>query len=75
MPTYKNGNVFTQSQDTKFDAIHNVGATVPFSGIYRCAGCGKEIVSTQGNTLPTQNHHQHSTSQGSIRWQLVASHQ
>ena len=71
MALYKYVNVLKASQDAAFDAIHSPGATTPHSGIYRCQGCGHEIASNAGNPLPPQNHHQHGTGQGTIRWQLV----
>ena len=30
-----------------------------------------EIAANKGNPLPPQNHHQHSTSQGKIRWRKI----
>lgn len=51
------------------------GDEVPRSGIYRCNGCGREIASNKPDPFPPQNHHQHSTSHGSIRWKLVVSTQ
>ena len=44
--------------------------TVPVSGIFRCIGCGREITSNEGDPFPPQNHHQHTTLQGDIRWKL-----
>lgn len=46
------------------------GDKVPVSGIYICAGCSKEITSNENDPFPPQNHHQHSTQQGKIRWKL-----
>jgi hypothetical protein len=54
-----------------FDSIYSPGATVPWSGIYRCEGCGREVVHTTGKPLPPPNHHQHTSTQGIIRWHLV----
>lgn len=71
MALYKDGKYLQQSQDQAFDALHSPGQTTPHSGIYRCAGCTHEVGSNAGNPLPPQNHHQHSTSQGAIRWQMV----
>lgn len=51
------------------------GETPDHAGIYRCAGCGDEIASNKGIKLPSQNHKQHSTSQGEIRWQLLVATQ
>lgn len=44
---------------------------VPVSGIYKCQGCKKEITSNHPDKFPPQNHHQHSTAQGDIRWKLI----
>jgi hypothetical protein len=55
----------------EFDKIYGPGMTVAWSGIYRCEGCGREVVHTTGKPLPPQNHHQHTYSQGTIRWRLV----
>lgn len=48
------------------------GEKVPVSGIYRCKGCKKEITSNANNSdvFPPQNHHQHTVSQGAIKWKL-----
>ena len=57
--------------DPAFDGEHRPGATAPLSGIYRCVGCGREDISKEGNPLPPQNHHQHTTVQGAVRWRLA----
>jgi hypothetical protein len=77
MALYKHGSYITKSEDTIFDQDNHPGTAAPRSGIYRCAGCGREASSTEGHTLPPQNHHQHTQSQGSIRWRLLvyANHQ
>lgn len=46
------------------------GETVPVSGIFRCTGCGREDVCNKEDPFPPQSHHQHSPSQGNIRWKL-----
>lgn len=71
MALYKHGNYLFQNNDAAFDAIHNPGTVTPHSGIYRCTGCGHEIVSETGRVFPAQNHGQHTTAQGAIRWQLL----
>lgn len=71
MAIYKYSQYLQQSQHQAFDQILHPGTTTPYSGIYRCEGCGTNEVSTQGHPLPPQNHHQHSPGQGSIRWRLV----
>ncbi len=71
MALYKNGTYLTQSQDGVFDQDYGPGQAAPRSGIYRCMGCGREAACNQGQPLPPQNHHQHSPTQGSIRWRLI----
>lgn len=72
MAAYKNSKLFTQDNSTAFDGVHNPGRVTPYSGIYGCTACGKEVVSTKGHPLPPQNHHQHIAGLPPIRWQLVA---
>lgn len=77
MALYKHAVFLTQSNDVAFDQIHLPGVATPVSGIYRCEGCGREIVSEHARPLPPQNHHQHTPAQGAIRWRLIvyADHQ
>jgi hypothetical protein len=75
MAYYKYFQFLATSNNQAFDAITHPGAATPYSGIYRCEGCGHEIVSTQGHPMPPQNHHQHTYGQGTIRWRLIVSHQ
>jgi hypothetical protein len=74
MATYKYQQFIQQVSDSVFDTVHPAASRAPRSGIYRCEGCGHEVVSTAGNHLPPQNHHQHNYSQGSIRWRLIVTH-
>ncbi len=37
----------------------------------RNVSCGDEIGIAKDHTLPPQNHHEHASSVGRIRWQLV----
>jgi hypothetical protein len=71
MAKYKDDKYLTRAYGSEFDQIHEPGATAPYSGIYRCEGCGHEETSIASNRLPPQNHHQHTTYQGRIRWRLV----
>jgi len=77
MAMYKHAQYVTKSEDAAFDKDNHPGTATPFSGIYRCMGCGKEDVSTHSHPLPPQNHHQHTVAQGPIRWRLIvyADHQ
>jgi hypothetical protein len=71
MALYKYAQFLKTSDHSSFDDILNPGASTPHSGIYRCEGCGHEVASNAGNPLPPQNHHQHNTSQGAIRWRMA----
>jgi hypothetical protein len=71
MASYKYLGYLAQNSDAAFDGAHSPGYTTPFSGIYRCQGCGREVVSEETKPMPPQNHHQHTIAQGSIRWQLI----
>jgi hypothetical protein len=71
MAMYKDGRLLTQVTDEVFDKVLSPGELTPLSGIYRCTGCGREIVSEDAKILPPQNHHQHSQVQGAIRWWLI----
>lgn len=77
MATYKHGQYLQQNNSDAFDQENPPGHAAPFSGIYRCMGCGREIASNEKQPLPPQNHHQHGQHQGSIRWKLItyADHQ
>jgi hypothetical protein len=77
MAIYKHDQYLQQSNAEEFDKDHTPGTAAPFSGIYRCMGCKKEVASNEGEPLPPQNHHQHSQAQGKVRWRLIvyADHQ
>ena len=71
MAVYKYVQNLQQSQHAAFDTVTEPGHPTPYSGVYRCDGCGREDVSTYSHPMPPQNHHQHTQSQGRIRWRLV----
>jgi hypothetical protein len=52
-------------------SIYGPGDSVPVSGLYKCLGCKKEITSNKDDPFPPQNKHQHTQSQGSVRWKLI----
>jgi hypothetical protein len=72
MATYKYPAYLEKNESSEFDYEHAPGSATPHSGIYRCLGCGRELVSEQYKPFPPQNHHQHAPAQGHIRWRLVA---
>ncbi len=71
MALYKNGNELSHSTSAQFDAVHLPGAKVPHSGIYLCTNCRDEVACNAGDPFPPQNHRQHSTTKGDIRWKLL----
>ncbi len=71
MALYKRASDVAQNQDNAFDKEFKPGSAPDHSGIYRCKGCGREVVGEQARTLPSQNHHQHTQSQGAVIWRLV----
>jgi hypothetical protein len=70
MALYKRSSEISTSTSTEFDTEHDPGSRVPHSAIYRCLGCGREVVCNAGDPFPPQNHHQHTTAQGRIRWRM-----
>lgn len=71
MAYYKDGHYLTQQQGQEFDVLHSPGQATPYSGIYRCEGCGLSVTCVTPHPLPPQNHHEHNAYQGSIRWRLI----
>lgn len=71
MAWYKSSTHLQQNNSDEFDKTYSPGETKKWSGIYRCEGCGREVVSAHGHPLPPQNHHQHNYQQGTIRWRLI----
>ena len=71
---YKHAQFLALNPNAAFDQIHEPSVQTPYSGIYRCEGCGKCVVSMHPHPLPPQNHHQHTPQQGRIRWRLIVAH-
>jgi hypothetical protein len=74
MALYKYPNFLQTSDHQAFDLAYTPGTATPYSGIYRCTGCGLEIAEVRGRPLPPQNHHQHANTLVPIRWQLIVTH-
>lgn len=71
MALYNSSSYLTKSDDEAFNKDYNPGSQPPHSGIYRCTGCGHEVVAEEKRQLPPQNHHQHTAAQGNIRWKMI----
>lgn len=72
MAWYTNGSSLTLSDGNGdwWKTIYGPSDNVPVSGIYRCVGCGKEVTCNDPDRFPPQNHHQHPSQQGTVRWKL-----
>jgi hypothetical protein len=71
MADYKYLHYLTRLADARFDPAHPAGETTLHSGIYKCQGCGCEVMSNMGESLPSENHHQHAPDQDAIAWRLI----
>jgi hypothetical protein len=71
MALYQDQKHVTKTTDAAFTPDYKPGQTPPHSGIYKCLGCGHEVVAEEDRSFPSQNHRQHTTQQGLIRWQLL----
>lgn len=73
MAWYVDGSVLHKGTptNTHWTSTYGPGDSVPVSGIYKCAGCKKEVTCNEPDRFPPQNHHQHSQAQGAIRWRLI----
>lgn len=74
MAEYKYGNLLTYANKAAYDLLFHPATNTPYSGIYRCTKCGREVTSVAGYPLPPQNHHQHAPAQGAIVWKLLVAH-
>jgi len=71
MATYKYPDFIRQVYNYAFDIAIGPGELAQNSGIYRCDGCGREIVVGYEKSLPSQSHHRHKPGEGDIRWRLI----
>lgn len=71
MSSYKYPQYLQFNDSAAFDAFLSPGSIAVNAGIYRCATCGEEVAINKNTPLPPQNHHQHASGLGPIRWQLI----
>ncbi|MBY5797770.1 hypothetical protein [Rhizobium leguminosarum] len=71
MALYKNASELVKSESADFDLVYTPGTKAPWSGIYICTNCRDEAACNRDDPLPPQNHRQHSTSKGDIRWKVL----
>ena len=71
MTLFRRSNDVEVSISSEFDKEYKPGEAPNHSGIYRCRGCGCEIVAETLKPLPLEQHPKHSPAQGTIRWRLA----
>jgi hypothetical protein len=75
MSLFRRSNDIEVSISPEFDREYEPGQTPVYSGIYRCRGCGCEIVVQGTRPLAVDKHPQHSPGQGPVRWRLAVAAQ
>ena len=75
MTLFRRSNDIEVSISSAFDKEYGPGEAPGHSGIYRCRGCGCEIVSEALEPLPLEKHPKHSLAQGVVRWRLAVAAQ
>ena len=75
MALFKRREDVTPSVDPAFDREYGPGTKPGFAGIYRCKGCGSEVVALRALILPTERDHKHTPAQGPIIWRLAVAAQ
>ncbi len=75
MTRFRRSNDIEVSISPEFDKGYGPGEIPDHPGIYRCSGCGCEIVAEASTALSSENHPKHSPAQGKIRWRLAVAAQ
>lgn len=75
MSRFRRSNDVEVSISPEFDREYEPGQTLLYSGIYRCRGCGCEVVAQGSKPFLVENHPQHSPAQGPARWRLAVAAQ
>jgi hypothetical protein len=68
---YKYAQYVKVDRDPAFEADQPPGGPAAKAGIYRCIGCGREVVAERGAALPSQSHHAHERGQSEMKWRLA----
>jgi len=71
MTLFRRSDDVEVSTSPEFDKEYGPADTPHYSGIYRCRGCGCEIVAEAFRPFPPEEHPIHSPGQGKIRWRLT----
>ena len=68
MTLFRRSNDVEVSISPEFDREYRPEEMPIHTGIYRCRGCGCEIVAEANKPFPPEKHPRHSPAQGTIRW-------
>ena len=71
MAYYKHRKFLFESSDAVFDVRHAAGTEVSNPGIYRCAGCGREVCAVKGQKLGDHEHLENGKLKSKVEWQLI----
>ena len=71
MSMFRRSNDIEVSISPEFDREYEPGQTPVHSGIYRCRGCGCEIVAHGSKPFLVDGHPKHSPAHGPLRWRLA----
>ena len=71
MSMFRRSNDIEVSLSPEFDREYEPGQTPVHSGIYRCRGCGCEIVAHGSKPFLVEGHPRHSPAHGPVRWRLA----
>lgn len=71
MAVYQDSSFLIRCDHFDFNVKRAPGTSASASGIYRCIGCGQEIVAKKGQLLPEHEEHIHGFEFGRPRWQLI----
>ena len=71
MAVYQDSSFLIRCDHFDFNVKLAPGTRAPVSGIYRCIGCGHEIVAGKEQLLPQHEEHIHGFELGPARWQLI----
>jgi hypothetical protein len=70
MAYYYDPKVVRKEDQPVYELLLKPGAPVLWSGIYRCEGCGLEVVRASGDQLPGVLHRRHEPKQ-ILEWRLI----
>ena len=71
MAYYKYLKFLYSSSDAVFDVRQAPGTKVSNPGIYRCAGCSREVCALKGQVLEDHEHPNNGKIKNKVEWQLI----